>query len=256
MSGPQGPACFFLLTLNASVKYLQLIPIPLLLFAGSALRAQGSLGGVGENNGKFASQVLLSDTYGRPVKPLAADVDGSPFYTENYHYADLQLTNGRRFKSVKIRLDIDAQEMHFVAVNGVESLMEAGSVKEIVYADTAELITSYIFRIGYPAVEGKNERSFYQVLVNGKAELLRSVQKKITERKDEISGIVTKEYETREEYYLFIKGEMKRLKKDKNSLLAALSDQKAALEKYIEAAKLNPKNLQDIEKIIVYYNSL
>lgn len=231
------------------------IPVLFLLYAGTSLYAQGSLSGV-ETNGKFATQVFLSDTYGRPVKPLPADVSGSPFFSNDYHFADILLANGRRFKSVRMRLDMDAQEMHFISANSVESFMEAGSVKEIAYTDTAATITGYLFRTGYPAVEGKNSKTFYQVLINGKAELLRLVDKKISERKDEISGIINKEYETREEYYLFVKGEMKRLKKDRNFLSGVFADQQTALEQYIQSNKLNVKNMQDIEKLINYYNSL
>jgi hypothetical protein len=223
---------------------------------GIVAQGQGSLVGIGENTGKFASQILLSDKYGRPVKPPPADVTGSRFFSGNYHYADIELVNGRRFKSVRIRLDMDAQEMHFIAANGIESYMEAGTVKEVVYADTAAVITNYLFRTGYPAVEGKTNQFFYQVVVSGKADLLHSVEKKIAERKEEISGIITKEYETREEYYLFVKGEMKRLKKDRNFLLTALADQRALLEQYMQINKLNGKNLQDIEKLVTYYNSL
>lgn len=67
---------------------------------------------------------------------------------------------------------------------------------------------------------------------------------------------MVKEFESTENAYLYIKGEMKRVKKDKDTVLATLSDKQAELGQYVSEHKTNFKNLEQVALLLNYYNSL
>ncbi len=207
--------------------------------------------------GKWASQIYVSDVNGRPFKNRNEDVSGSPFFDENFKYADIILTRGRKFTGVKTRIDMSTQAVHFISTNGIEIMMDAGGAKEVSYADTtAEGILFYKFRTGYPSIDMKTANNFYQVLSEGNCTLLKSIEKKVSTRKNDISGEIFKDYETSETPYLFMKGEMKRLKKDKDFLLGELSDKQVQLAEFMQSQKLSVRNIEHIARLVNYYNSL
>jgi len=208
-------------------------------------------------NGKWASQIFITDVNGRPFENKYADISGSPYFNDNYKFADIKLKQGRTFINVKTKIDLAAQETYFISSNGIEAVMEAGMVKEITYADTTvEGIIFYKFQTGFPPVDMKTGNHFYQVLAEGRCSFVKSITKKVSVRKNELSGEVVKDFETYENYYLFVKGEMKRLKKDKDFILAELSDKQAQVNQFVQSNKTNFKNNDHLVKLLNYYNSL
>ena len=75
--------------------------------------------------------------------------------------------------------------------------------------------TEYRFQTGYPEIDNLNRNNFYQVLSDGKVTLLKSSIKKINKTKNEMSGEVSSQFDIYEDHYLYVKYEMKRVKKDK-----------------------------------------
>ena len=73
---------------------------------------------------------------------------------------------------------------------------------------------------------------------------------------NEMSGEMSSQFDIYEDHYLYVKYEMKRVKKDKEYLLNLLADKKKELETYFTTQKLNFKSVDSIKKIIDYYNSL
>lgn len=182
---------------------------------------------------------------------------GSPFFDDNYKYADITLNRGRKISNVKTRIDLEMQQVHFLSFNSVAAVMDAGTVKEVSYADTTTAgIIFYKFRTGFPAIEGKNRNNFYILLADGNCSLLRSVEKKVIESKNVIDNSIIKDYDTFDYFYLFRKGEMKRLKKEKDFLLGELADKQPQLEAFIEENKLNMRSVEHIAKLVNYYNTL
>lgn len=209
--------------------------------------------------GKWANQIFISDVNGRPFQNRYADVTGTPYFNDEYKFANIKLSQGqgRTFVNVKTRIDLASQETYFISSNGIEAVIEAGMVKEITYADTtAEGIIFYKFQTGFPSIDMKTANNFYLVLSEGRCSFLKSITKKVTERKNELSGEVAKDFDTYENYYLFVNREMKRLKKDKDFLLAELSDKDTEIRQFIQNNKLNFKNDKHIVRLIDFYNTL
>jgi hypothetical protein len=209
-------------------------------------------------NGKWAKQIFISDVNGRPISNKYADVSGSPFFNETYKFANITLTQGRVFVNVKTRIDLAAQETYFISSNGIEAYMERGSVKEISYTDTTadDGILFYKFRTGYPTIDKQTTTNFYLVLANGRCSFLKSIIKKVSEKKSELSGEIIKDFDTYEDYYLFSNGIMKRLKRDKDFILAELSDKREQVNQFIQTNTVNVKKQEQLIKLLTYYNSL
>ena len=86
--------------------------------------------------------------------------------------------------------------------------------------------------------------------------LLKSIVKKVIERKNELSGEVAKEFETIENLYLYVNGEMRRFKKDKEFVLSAMTDKLPAVNQFITDNKTSFKNIDQVVRLLNFYNGL
>jgi hypothetical protein len=207
--------------------------------------------------GKWGQQIFLSDVNGQAFINKYEGIAGSVYDQTEYHLAKITLKDGRVYNDVKTRINLLEQEVNFIASNGQEGYLGKGMASEIAYIDGKEGAQNVkIFQCGFPPIDNQNRISFYQILLNGKTSLLKSVYKTIQERNNDLSGERFKEFATYENTYLLKNGTMVRIKKDKASLLAMLQDKKEAIAKYIEDQKLNLKNEAHLIDLVKYYNSL
>jgi len=207
--------------------------------------------------GKWGTQIFLGDVNGRAFENRYADVNGSAYLFPSFKFANITLTDGRKYANVKARLNLVEHEVNFIASNGDEGYIGKGLVSVIAMNDTTKQgIKAYVFQSGFPKIDNQTIIHFYQVLATGKLSLLKSINKNIEERLNEMSGEKSKEFAVRENLYVFINGEMKRVKKEKSFFLELLADQKGTITTYIDANKLNFKNEEQLQKLIEYYNSL
>ncbi len=93
-------------------------------------------------------------------------------------------------------------------------------------------------------------------MVNGKISLLKSINKNIEERLNELSGEKSKEFAQRENLYVLNEGSLKRVKKDSDFFINTMANQKEAINQYIRSNKLNFKNEEQLKKLVEFYNSL
>jgi hypothetical protein len=94
------------------------------------------------------------------------------------------------------------------------------------------------------------------VISEGRCWLLHSMKKVISQRKDDLSGEISKEYRTYEDYYVYNGTTMQRVKKDKDFLLTVLADKKDKVESFINDNHLKFKSIDDFRRVIDYYNTL
>lgn len=208
-------------------------------------------------DGKWSNQIFITDVNGRPFENKYLDVIGTPFFNADYKVAEIKLKQGRTFVKIKTKIDLVAQETYFITTNGIETYLEVGMVKEIKYFDTIKNnIVSFKFQTGFPPIDLNTENNFYQVLSEGRCSFLKSTSKKILEKKNELSGEVIREFETYESYYLFINGEMKKFKKDKDFIRSQLLDKLQQVDLFLNTNKIDLKNREHLVLLFNYYNSL
>lgn len=207
--------------------------------------------------GKWGQQIFISDVNGRAFENKYGDVNGSAYLFPDFKYATIVLTDGRQYSNVKARINLVEHEVNFIASNGEEGYIGKGMVTAITINDTTKQgIKKYTFQSGYPTTDNQTVIHFYQVLASGKAKLLKSINKNIEERLNELSGEKSKEFAVRENMYLQIGGGLKRIKKDAGFFLGLMADQKDAMNLYINSNKVNFKAEEQLVKLVEYYNSL
>jgi hypothetical protein len=227
--------------------------IPCLLMTGLGLAGQ-----VCAQGGFVSQSTTLSynvfDQNGKSFVNPAPEVAGSPFLTDEWQIGSVVLINNQRFDSVRIRLNLLSQEVHVLDRGNNEIALARGYIKKIRWPNGVMGGTS--FQIGFPAVDAQDAGNFYGVLSAGKLWLLRSIRKVIVQHKDDMSGEVKKEYQTYEDYYVFDDKAMQRVKKDKSFLLPLLSQQKDKVDGFINDNKLKLRSIDEVKRVIDYYNSL
>ena len=207
--------------------------------------------------GKWGQQIFLSDVNGRAFENKYADINGSAYLFPEFKFATIELTDGRKYANVKARLNLVENEVNFIASNGEEGYIGKGMVHAISFNDTTKQgIKTFSFQTGFPKTDNQTVIHFYQVLANGKIALVKSIAKNIEERINELSGEKSKEFAVRENLYLQLGGELKRIKKEASFFLEAMADQKDTINTYIKTNKINFKVEDQLIKLIEYYNSL
>ncbi|HWK06419.1 MAG TPA: hypothetical protein VNS58_22450 [Puia sp.] len=204
-----------------------------------------------------AHSIEVFDPNGRRFVNPTLDVEGSPFFKDEWVEGTVISANDKKYDHIKLRLNLQTQEWHFLAKDNTEMTVPKGTIKEILLYDSAgNNKKGTTFQCGFPAIDAQDKDNFYQVLSQGKVWLLRSLRKTISQRKDDLSGDVRKEFVTYEVYYLFAGGTLQRVKKDKSFFLTLLADKKNRLEDFINENKLKFKSADDFVRVIDYYNSL
>lgn len=202
-------------------------------------------------------QFVIVDKNGGAFHSYYEGVDGHPYFIENFMNASIGLNTGKIYNGVKARIDLYKQEIHFKLPSDSERIALPGLITEIIFYDTIESgVHSYKFQSGYPEIDNLKRTNYYQVLSDGVVTMLKSTVKKINKIKNDMSGEVSSQFDTYEDYYLYIKYEMKRIKKDKDYLLNLLADKRKEMEGYVADKKINFKSIDSIKKLIDYYNSL
>jgi hypothetical protein len=207
--------------------------------------------------GKFGSQIFLSDVYGRAFENKYGDINGSAYFLPDYKFSTIILSDGRKYSNVKAKLNLVEHEVVFKSTSGEEGFIGKGMVSTISIVDsTKQGIKNYTFQSGFPKIDNQTSLYFYQVYTTGKVALLKSINKSIEERLNELSGEKSKEFMVRENGYIYMGGEMKRIKKEKEFFMNILADQAGPVNQYLIANKINFKNDDQIVKLIEFYNSL
>lgn len=197
------------------------------------------------------------DRNGRTFVNPSPDVAGSPFFADDWRLGSVILVDNRRYDSVKLRLNLYSGEVHFMDSARKELALEKGYVKEILLpGKLGSLIGAARFQCGFPSVDALDGTFLYEIISEGRCWLLHAVRKVISERKDDLSGEITKEYRVYEDDYVYNRTTMQRIKKDKDFLLTVLADKKDKVESFINDNHIRCKSTEDFRRVIDYYNTL
>lgn len=207
--------------------------------------------------GKWGQQIFLSDVNGRAFENKYADINGSAYLFPDFKFATIELADGRKYANVKARLNLVEHEVNFIASNGEEGYIGKGMVKSFLINDTTRQgIKTYSFQTGFPKTDNQTVIHFYQILASGKIALVKSINKNIEERLNELSGEKSKEFAVRENLYIQVNSELIRIKKEPSFYLGIMADQKEAINQFCKANKINFKNEEQLISLVKYYNSL
>lgn len=228
----------------------------LIFFLFISCEASAQLNFTETNNGGF---VQFGDMNGRSLRNEKYDpaIEGTPFINPDWADADLLTTGGQLVKNVKVKLNIESNELYYLDAANTTWIALDGKVKKISYIN---LISNenipFVFQNGYPAFDNKNENYYYQVLCSGKISLLKKQYKNIEIFKNPLSGEQRKEFVEYSRYYVFSAAGMEPFKNSKEYLVKLMNDKGEATKQYLDENKINFKKIPDLMKLISFYNEL
>lgn len=199
---------------------------------------------------------FLNDANGRPVLTNSNNyvADGSPFLFEDYLPAEVTFKTGKVYKDVKAKINLVDNELLFMDDKGQEMIAAASvtSVKFLKPGGSQDVL------LESPGNSINATRApVYQVLVNGKASLLKQISITYTEARKYGEGSMTRTYKKNETFYAVFPGQQpQKFEKTKAAIAALFGDKQAMILAFIDEQKLRAKTEADFIKIFEYYSTL
>ena len=181
-------------------------------------------------------------------------IKGTAFYNEEWYKGYILLSDNHIAKDISLRFNIYKNEIYFLLDSQVLVVSPTMPVAEFGISDQNDSNKITIFRCGYPAINNNTTKTFYNVVVNNKIALLKHYDKRIMEATNSI-GAFEKKFIDSESWYIYNSSENKiiQIKKNKNSLLAALPQYANKVQSIIEEKSLK---LKTENEWIILFNEL
>lgn len=192
------------------------------------------------------------------LKKYDPEITGSPFINSDWVLAKITLSKGYETGPIPVKLNIENNELYFRDSTGKEMIAIEGLVKKIdCFNFYSKDSIQYVFKSGYPGIDKQNENYYYQVLTEGKIELLARRFKYIRVVKDELSGEITKEFvDGIVVLYISINNIIHAYHPTKSFVISLLKDKEQSINIFIDTNKINFKKIPDLIKLFNYYNGL
>jgi hypothetical protein len=183
-----------------------------------------------------------------------SEMYGNPYLIRDWSDGIVKFTSGRVVNQFKLRFDCVRNQL-LLQFQGSTFAAESKVREFVMYTNKKK--DSLVFRKGYPATGKATENTFYQVLLEGKTQLLKLVSKNIIEEREMIaSSRKHGRLEDEEKYYLFRDGAMILLPPERELILAALPEKATALSAFITENNLRFKSEADYIQLATKYNEL
>jgi hypothetical protein len=236
---------------------LFLLPIAVVLTGQALAQSVNSHSSITSKSSSTGFMVMMIDKDGKPFTYGNSDVEGNPFYNENWGRVNLKLTNGSIHKDVSARLNTYNNYLHFMGGKNVEMYFEAGEVSRVELLDSLTKDSVLLSFVRLTTTEnGKDAAYFYKVLAEGNIMLLERHRKKRKENKADYSGEIKRFYEQYEDYYVFAGNQLAPAKRKESFWAELMKDKWTAVQAHAEKNKLGFKSFDDLQKIVAFYNTL
>lgn len=196
-------------------------------------------------------------TNGAPVRIKSyTDVQGSAYFNDNWSIGIVKTENNNVYNNVYLKYN-ELEDQIYYKSDDDKIMVFNDPIKEFTFISFKDIPKNdVLFRNGYPSVQNTNEKSYFEVLADGRTQFLKRIVTQITDSKEYNSATVNRSFVESSKYYLFLNGKLIVVKKDKKSILGILPDKQTELNIYISNNLLNLKDENNIVKLIEYYNSI
>lgn len=186
---------------------------------------------------------------------LYKDVQGDPYIFKDFHEGTMYVLPDKKF-TVNIRYDIYADQMHLKDKEMVYAIIHPEKVKLIEVGSYKFIYSPYLKS---PEDKDPEISSFFILQADGKCRLL--IKKHIRVQDAETDKLYQEAkpprfIATSDTYFLKLESKDAIRIKNKKDLLTVLADKSDAISQYISSNKLDVKEVADLEKIVLYYNTL
>jgi len=202
-----------------------------------------------------AQMAVSADINGTPVETkINLNIKGSRYLYEKWTKGHVLQKDNKYYNDMELKYDVLDDYPIFKREEQALSFKYPIQEFQLINPKMPTEIATY--RNGFPAIGNHSNKSYYQVLAEGKTTLLKKHSKSIVESIQ--YGEVKKQevFADSQQYFLFQNGQMIKIKIDKNTLLKALGDKQQELNQFITDQELKVKSDQQLIKIVNYYNSI
>ncbi|MEI6265813.1 MAG: hypothetical protein WCP74_11960 [Sphingobacteriia bacterium] len=174
------------------------------------------------------------------------------YFSKDYLPAKLYSLNGIINAKNVYKLNLETGTLYYLDKVSGDEMEVINQLKLIEFALPESKVVQ--FEKGFPSIETFNEKTFFQVLVNGKAKLLMATKFEEV-AKTKYGAAPEKTLEKELCYFGFANGQILRITKPEH-ILSICSDKSKEVQDFMQNEKLKVKKTSDLEKIIKYYNGL
>lgn len=181
-------------------------------------------------------------------------VDGSAFFSDNWMPGSLMTPSGKKYDSVRIKIDLLADEVHYQDKSG-NPMIATTRLREIWLTDS---ITQKKYHFVHSSFIGSGTAAaagWHQMLTEGPAFLFKKHLKEVVETKPYGSATFEQRINTSGKYFI-LAGNRFTPVKSISAVTELLAEKKSELQQYISGNKLKGKSDGDYISLLTYYNSL
>jgi hypothetical protein len=181
-------------------------------------------------------------------------VEGTPYFSENWMRGSVISSQGTRYDSILLRIDLFENELQYIDPKGNE-MVATTPVRTVVLSDS---ITGKKYEFDHSAyinVTNKIEPGWYQLLSDGRAALYKRIVKSFNETRPYGSATIERRMTDEAQYFIFVNSVLTRIKKIKD-IPQLLPDKRDELSKYIASKNLNSKSDTDFIGVMDHYNTI
>ena len=201
--------------------------------------------------------VMLLDNMGRKInRSVVKDAEGTPYLFNDWKKAQVETADGKNFVVDKIKLHLQAGELHWLNPQQQTIVVQAGTVKSIRFIDPLVPDSlQLVYATGFPAIDFQDQTSWYRLLAKGKFTLLEFQQKKLRTGKNELLGLITSEFVDVKDLYVVQEGKIVSMKRNKKGVLGYFSDYATQLSTYLQSHTVDFKNNDDLVQLFLAANN-
>ncbi|MDP3393297.1 hypothetical protein [Sediminibacterium sp.] len=177
--------------------------------------------------------------------------EGSPWFNSNFIPARITLFNGEVTEGNQFKLNLYNSQL-FTENEKQQLIVLTAAVKRIEFLNEGK--KAAVFQAGFPRIDKQRWNSFYQVLAEGNAKLLKYIHYTFSDRMQYGQGVSFK-LEPQFYFYIFANNEMHQIKKV-DDLVLMFPDWINEVKGYIGREGLKIRKETDLVKIVSFYNSL
>lgn len=197
-----------------------------------------------------AQEVYMSDVSGTALRKDSryAEVEGTPFLYTDWSDGVVVFKSNKVIKSIPLKYNIESEDIYFKSPQTGNEMLFVDPVASF-------KINGITFQNGFNPIDSYSNKTYYQVLSDGRVKLLKKTNKTIMEV-TEYNAPKRRVFKENFSYYVANeKNDLTKVKKD-NSILNLLKDKEDLVKAFVSKNKLNLKKDEDLSKVFDYYNSL
>lgn len=202
----------------------------------------------------FLSAQVVQDVQGKPVfEKSFIDISGSPYLYEEWTRGNVELENHQIFNDLALKYNTYTDEVYYKDPENGGYMSFVVPVKKFDLDKNGE---REIYANGFPKINNFSDKTYYQILADGKVKLLFKKYKTLVESKDYNSATSSKSFTTETDYYLFKDNKIERIRPSKKEFLTLFKDKEEQIKAYQKKEVIDYKNNLDLKKLVLFYSSL